>query len=42
VTTPAKGAATWPGLSRSVFSAAGTDLAMAEHRRCSGCSPIVR
>jgi hypothetical protein len=31
VTTPAKGAATWPRLSRSAFSATGTDLAMAEH-----------
>jgi hypothetical protein len=34
VTTPAKGAATWPRLSRSAFSAAGTDEAMAEHRQC--------
>jgi hypothetical protein len=34
VTTPAKGAATWPRLSRLAFSAAGTDLATAEHRQC--------
>ena len=29
VTTPTKGAATWPRLSRSAFSATGTDLALA-------------
>ncbi len=36
VTAPANGAATWPGLFRSAFSAAGTSLAMERSRTDTG------